>query len=163
MRNVFESVAPSYDRMNDFMSGGIHRIWKDQFISRLSPTKDMKLLDVAGGTGDIAFRFVEAIRKDYGIKRDENVVVVDINPGMLEVGRKRAIERNYNNLEFREGNAEKLEVADESVDAYTIAFGIRNCTNVDKVLSEAYRVLKPGGRFMCLEFSHVETPLIKQY
>ncbi|KAJ3314694.1 2-hexaprenyl-6-methoxy-1,4-benzoquinone methyltransferase [Boothiomyces sp. JEL0838] len=158
VKNVFESVAPSYDIMNDVMSGGIHRLWKDYFISKLSPTNSTKLLDVAGGTGDIAFRFIDKIRKEYGT--DPDVRVLDINENMLQVGRERAKKKGYE-LEFVQGNAEELQFENDTFDAYTIAFGIRNCTHVDRVLSEAYRVLKPGGRFMCLEFSHVESPLIK--
>ncbi|KAJ3257346.1 2-hexaprenyl-6-methoxy-1,4-benzoquinone methyltransferase [Boothiomyces macroporosus] len=142
----------------DVMSGGIHRLWKDYFISKLSPTNSTKLLDVAGGTGDIAFRFIDKIRKEYGT--DPDVRVLDINENMLQVGRERAKKKGYE-LEFVQGNAEELQFENDTFDAYTIAFGIRNCTHIDRVLSEAYRVLKPGGRFMCLEFSHVESPLIK--
>ncbi|KAJ3371797.1 2-hexaprenyl-6-methoxy-1,4-benzoquinone methyltransferase [Kappamyces sp. JEL0680] len=161
---VFKSVAGNYDVMNDFMSAGIHRLWKDEFIKRLSPTPDMKLLDVAGGTGDIAFRFVESIQKEYGVRADGNVRLVDINPAMLQVGQERAAKRGYLGITFEEGNAEMLEnVPSDSVDAYTIAFGIRNCTNIDKVIAEAYRVLKPGGRFMVLEFSHVSNPVLSKF
>ncbi|KAJ1561161.1 2-hexaprenyl-6-methoxy-1,4-benzoquinone methyltransferase [Nowakowskiella sp. JEL0078] len=167
---VFGSVAKNYDVMNDFMSMGIHRLWKDHFINSLAPSRDTKLLDVAGGTGDIAFRFLDNVKKNYGSIHDAQVTVVDINPSMLEVGRERAIKGGYvgiseefPKIEFLEGNAENLaDIQSESVDAYTIAFGIRNCTHVDKVISEAYRVLKPGGRFMCLEFSKVENPVINK-
>ncbi len=162
VKKVFQSVAPQYDRMNDFMSLGIHRCWKQTFIERLSPTPDMKLLDVAGGTGDISFQFIKSVKQEYNVQVDENVTILDINPEMLKVGNERAISRGFTGLKFIEGNAEKLELPDEQFDCYTIAFGIRNCTNIDKVLQEAYRVLKPGGRFMCLEFSHVTTPLIKE-
>jgi 2-methoxy-6-polyprenyl-1,4-benzoquinol methylase len=162
VRQVFESVAPQYDRMNDFMSLGIHRCWKETFINRISPTPNMKLLDVAGGTGDVSFQFVEQVKKEYGQKVDDNVTVFDINPEMLKVGKQRAINRGLTKLSFVEGNAEKLPFEDNQFDCYTIAFGIRNCTNVDVVLKEAYRVLKPGGRFACLEFSHVTNPLLKQ-
>ncbi|KAJ3415676.1 2-hexaprenyl-6-methoxy-1,4-benzoquinone methyltransferase [Chytridiales sp. JEL 0842] len=162
---VFHNVAKQYDIMNDAMSAGVHRLWKDHFISTLNPTKDMRLLDVAGGTGDIAFRFLNSVKAKYGPSNNANVTVVDINPSMLQVGRERAPAFGYGNspqISFQEGNAESLEnIPSESVDAYTIAFGIRNCTHVDKVLEEAYRVLKPGGRFMCLEFGHVDTPIVK--
>ncbi|KAJ3270666.1 2-hexaprenyl-6-methoxy-1,4-benzoquinone methyltransferase, partial [Terramyces sp. JEL0728] len=126
------------------MSGGVHRLWKDHFISKLSPTNSTKLLDVAGGTGDIAFRFIDKIRKEYGT--DPDVRVLDINENMLQVGRERAEKRGYE-LEFIQGNAEQLQFENDSFDAYTIAFGIRNCTHIDKVLSEAYRVLKPGAAY----------------
>ncbi|KAJ3112753.1 2-hexaprenyl-6-methoxy-1,4-benzoquinone methyltransferase [Phlyctochytrium bullatum] len=159
---VFKNVASKYDVMNDFMSAGVHRLWKDHFIRKLSPGPTTKLLDVAGGTGDIAFRFLDYVRAAYGPANQASVQVVDINPAMLEVGERRASELGYlstGQISFAEGNAEKLEfVEDNSVDAYTIAFGIRNCTHVDKVIAEAYRVLKPGGRFMVLEFGRVNTP-----
>lgn len=155
VREVFASVAPSYDRMNDFMSMGIHRLWKDNLISKLDPTGETRLLDVAGGTGDIAFRFVEKT----GMA--ENVTVVDINTEMLAYGRQRAVAKNLN-MDFVEGNAQDLQLESNSYDAYTIAFGIRNCTDIPKVLEEAYRVLKPGGRFLCLEFSHVRNPVLAQ-
>ncbi|KAJ3278002.1 2-hexaprenyl-6-methoxy-1,4-benzoquinone methyltransferase [Borealophlyctis nickersoniae] len=162
---VFGNVASKYDLMNDVMSGGVHRLWKDHFIRTLAPGPKTELLDVAGGTGDIAFRFLDYARNLYGAASQAKVTVVDINPAMLEVGKQRAPQFGYRDspqISFREGNAEHLEfVADNSVDAYTIAFGIRNCTHVDQVVREAYRVLKPGGRFMCLEFGRVETPVIK--
>jgi 2-methoxy-6-polyprenyl-1,4-benzoquinol methylase len=156
---VFKSVAGQYDLMNDFMSMGIHRCWKTHFINELSPTLDMTLLDIAGGTGDISFKFIEYLQDE---QTQENVTVVDINPEMLKVGRSRALEKGYDKLKFVEGNAEHLDFESSSVDAVTMAFGIRNCTNIDQVISEAYRVLKPGGRFMVLEFSHVENPILKQ-
>ncbi|XP_050315046.1 2-methoxy-6-polyprenyl-1,4-benzoquinol methylase, mitochondrial-like [Anthonomus grandis grandis] len=154
---VFEDVAKDYDIMNDAMSLGIHRIWKDYFMCQLGPTKNTKLLDVAGGTGDIAFRFLNYVNK-YKIEGC-HVTVTDINPRMLQVGKKRSQELKHNPdlISWQEGNAEELPFKDNKFNAYTIAFGIRNCTHIDKVLSEAYRVLQPGGRFMCLEFSQLES------
>lgn len=142
--------------MNDVMSFGVHRIWKDIFIDRLSPTPGTKLLDVAGGTGDIAFRFLKYLKNQ---QPTSHVTVCDINASMLEVGKKRSSEFDYckDRMEWVEGNAESLTFSDNLFDAYTIAFGIRNVTHIEKVLDEAYRVLKPGGRFMCLEFSHVNS------
>ncbi|KAK6642154.1 2-hexaprenyl-6-methoxy-1,4-benzoquinone methyltransferase [Polyplax serrata] len=158
--NVFKSVADNYDMMNDAMSLGIHRVWKDIFVDRLTPTPGTKLLDVAGGTGDISFRFLRYLRNQ---SPKSFVTVSDINPKMLEVGRKRSEDLDYckNNIEWVEANAEKLPFSDETYDAYTIAFGIRNVTHMEKVLDEAYRVLKPGGRFMCLEFSEVQNDYLK--
>ncbi|KAI8930328.1 ubiE/COQ5 methyltransferase family-domain-containing protein [Entophlyctis helioformis] len=171
-RTGVQEVAGKYDVMNDFMSAGVHRLWKDHYIRTLGPTASTRLLDVAGGTGDIAFRFLDHIRQANGGGSDAaalgsaHVTVVDINPAMLAVGRERAIKLGYPadspHIDFQEGNAEHLDhIPDASVDAYTIAFGIRNCTNVDRVVREAYRVLKPGGRFMVLEFSSVNNPLIR--
>uniref|UniRef100_A0A6B2LC22 2-methoxy-6-polyprenyl-1,4-benzoquinol methylase, mitochondrial n=1 Tax=Arcella intermedia TaxID=1963864 RepID=A0A6B2LC22_9EUKA len=159
--------------MNDMMSMGVHRLWKDYFIQKLNPLPGTQLLDVAGGTGDIAFRFMHHVKNSpfYAAHRAQSglpskVTVIDINPSMLAVGQERAIKQGYfpsgegdPAIEFKLGNAEALPIPDCSVDAYTIAFGIRNCTNVDKVLCEAFRVLKPGGRFLCLEFSRVENTL----
>lgn len=150
VRGVFDRVASRYDLMNDLMSGGWHRFWKDTMVAQLLPARNMHLLDVAGGTGDIAFRFLKA-------STHSKVTVCDINPHMLEEGRNRAIDRNIlTNIEWVCGNAEKLPMEDMSVDAYTIAFGIRNVTDIPAALREVYRVLKPGGRFLCLEFSHVK-------
>ncbi|KAJ3016603.1 2-hexaprenyl-6-methoxy-1,4-benzoquinone methyltransferase [Thoreauomyces humboldtii] len=161
---VFGSVASSYDVMNDVMSAGIHRLWKDHYMRTLAPGPDTHLLDVAGGTGDIAFRFLDHVRSTHGTLGTAKVTVVDINPAMLEVGKRRSIGLGYTGqdvIEFREGNAERLDsIPDASVDAYTIAFGIRNCTHVDRVLAEAYRVLKPGGRLAVLEFSKVMNPIL---
>ena len=156
VRDVFDSVADDYDRMNDVMSAGVHRIWKNSLIDSLNPRADMHLLDVAGGTGDIAFRFLEAAPKGM-------VTVADINAEMLRVGKKRAEERGFaDRSDFVCADAQKLPLNDCSVDAYTIAFGIRNVTRVEEALAEAYRVLKPGGRFLCLEFSHEILPLFKK-
>lgn len=151
VREVFDTVASKYDVMNDLMSGGIHRLWKDTFINELKPRAGMKLLDVAGGTGDIAFRFL----KNGG----GSVTVCDINYEMLHVGRDRAIDHGIlNNINWTVGDAQCLPLPDNSVDAYTIAFGIRNVTRIDEALSEAFRVLRPGGKFQCLEFSKVVVP-----
>jgi ubiquinone/menaquinone biosynthesis methyltransferase len=153
VKGVFSNVAPKYDIMNDVMSFGIHRIWKDKFIKMLSPSDGSKLLDVAGGTGDIAFRYLKACRGE--------VTVCDINPEMLGEGRKNAIDKNIlGNIEWLCGNAQELPLSDNTYDYYTIAFGIRNVTDIAAVLREAHRVLKYGGRFMCLEFSKVTNPLL---
>jgi demethylmenaquinone methyltransferase / 2-methoxy-6-polyprenyl-1,4-benzoquinol methylase len=151
VREVFDTVASKYDLMNDLMSGGVHRLWKDSFINELKPRPGMKLLDVAGGTGDIAFRFL----KNGG----GAVTVCDINYEMLYVGRDRAADHGIlQNINWTVGDAQKLPLPDQSVDAYTIAFGIRNVTRITEALSEAYRVLRPGGKFQCLEFSKVVVP-----
>ncbi|XP_017102387.2 2-methoxy-6-polyprenyl-1,4-benzoquinol methylase, mitochondrial [Drosophila bipectinata] len=163
VHEVFEQVANSYDMMNDAMSMGIHRLWKDIFVERLGPTHGMKLLDMAGGTGDISFRYLKYLANQPNPKnRISHVTVSDINQHMLDVGEERArrlgltSERLPNaSVAWKCADAEKLPFQDETFNAYTIAFGIRNCTHVDKVLTEAYRVLQPGGRFMCLEFSHL--------
>lgn len=157
VRNVFSSVAPKYDLMNDLMSGGIHRLWKAALIDWLRPRGTMKLLDVGGGTGDIAFRFLE-----HG---GGHVTVSDINPDMLSVGRDRAIDKGIiNGIDWVPADAEVLPFEDSSFDAFTIAFCIRNVTHIENVLAEARRVLKPGGRFLCLEFSKVVIgPLEKAY
>ncbi len=154
---VFHKVAKRYDLMNDIMSAGMHRVWKDAMVSALNPPKrdGWTSLDVAGGTGDIAFRIVEASQ------RAAHVTVLDINGSMLSVGRGRAEKRGLlDNLDFVEANAEALPFDDERFDAYTVAFGIRNVPRIDVALAEAWRVLKPGGRFLCLEFSEVEMPLL---
>lgn len=151
VRGVFDSVATRYDIMNDLMSLGIHRAWKAEFVAWLAPRPDMHLLDVAGGTGDIAFRFLE--------KGGGRVTVCDLTEEMVLVGRDRAVDRGIlGGVDWVVGNAEALPFPDCSVDAYTIAFGLRNVTHIDKALAEARRVLKPGGRFMCLEFSHLVWP-----
>lgn len=156
--DVFTTVASKYDLMNDAMSFGIHRIWKDIFIQRLSPTPGTKLLDVAGGTGDIAFRFLRYLKNEQPVG---HVTICDINPKMLEVGRSRSLKLDFctDRVEWVECNAEFLPFENDVFDAYTIAFGIRNVTHISKVLDEAYRVLRPGGRFLCLEFSRVHPNL----
>ncbi len=155
--DVFSSVARRYDLMNDLMSGGLHRAWKGAMVSALNPPKNgrpWRLLDVAGGTGDIAFRVSERARGHA------DIVVADINPEMLAVGRERAEKRGIAGVSFEEANAEALPFPDASFDAYTIAFGIRNVPRIDAALAEAFRVLKHGGRFLCLEFSEVDTPML---
>ena len=154
VRGVFDSVARRYDLMNDLMSGGVHRLWKDILIDRLRPRDGMELLDVAGGTGDIAFRFLKRAPGAH-------VTVCDINASMLEVGRNRAFDRaRVHGIDWVCGDAEALPFEDSSIDAYTIAFGLRNVTDKDAALREARRVLRPGGRFLCLEFSQVVLPML---
>ena len=146
---VFSSVARKYDVMNDAMSGGMHRLWKDRFVRRVKPQPGEQILDMAGGTGDIAFRMAA---------RGATITVSDINQDMLDVGIERALERGLDTLVWSRQNAEQLTFPDRFFDAYTIAFGIRNVTFIDRALAEAYRVLKHGGRFYCLEFSTTEWP-----
>ena len=156
VNEVFHSVASRYDLMNDLMSMGLHRVWKSIMINKLDPPRSdapFALLDVAGGTGDIAFRAAKAAGSGF------RATVCDINIDMLEVGRSRAAARHLDEqVSFVEGNAEALAFADRSFDAYTIAFGIRNVPQIDLALREAYRVLRPGSRFLCLEFSTVDVP-----
>jgi demethylmenaquinone methyltransferase/2-methoxy-6-polyprenyl-1,4-benzoquinol methylase len=146
---VFSSVAAKYDVMNDAMSGGMHRLWKDRFVRRVKPQPGEAILDMAGGTGDIAFRLAD---------RGAEVTVADINQDMLDVGIERAIERGLTGLAWSCQDAERLGYPRAMFDAYTIAFGIRNVTRIDKALAEAHRVLKYGGRFFCLEFSSTQWP-----
>jgi demethylmenaquinone methyltransferase/2-methoxy-6-polyprenyl-1,4-benzoquinol methylase len=155
VRQVFASVAPHYDLMNDLMSAGVHRLWKNTLVDVLHPRPGESYLDVAGGTGDVAFR----ILRRQGERPD--VTVCDINPAMLAVGRDRAADRGLlKGLTWTTGDAESLPFPDRTFDGYTIAFGLRNVTDIDKALFEAYRVLKPGGRFYCLEFGKVTSPAI---
>lgn len=157
---IFSNVARRYDVMNDLMSLGVHRAWKQALIDWLSPSPDTQLLDVAGGTGDIAFRFLDRLASKSGSAR---ALVCDINPEMLAVGLDRAHERGVaGRVAFACGDAERLPLNDASFDAYTIAFGIRNVTHIEKALAEAFRVLKPGGRFLCLEFSKVDNPMLQR-
>lgn len=160
VRQVFESVAPRYDVMNDLMSGGVHRLWKNALVDVVNPRPGEKFLDVAGGTGDIAFRLLA--RQTRGLVEGRpDVTVCDINPAMLNVGRDRAVDRGFlDGLAWTTGDAEALPFPDRSFDGYTIAFGLRNVTDIDKALGEAHRVLKPGGRFYCLEFSKVTSPAL---
>src|SRR6478672_7843077 len=146
---VFSSVARRYDVMNDLMSGGLHRLWKDRFVARVKPRPGEQILDMAGGTGDVAFRLA---------RRGARVTIADINSDMLEVGKERAQERGLTRLEWRVENAESLSFADGRFDAYTIVFGIRNVTDIPAALKEAHRVLKRGGRFYCMEFSSSDWP-----
>ncbi len=150
---VFSSVAAKYDIMNDAMSGGMHRLWKDRFVKRVKPQPGEAILDMAGGTGDIAFRMAE---------RGATVTVADINQDMLDVGVERAMDRGLDSLVWSCQNAEELSYSRSTFDAYTIVFGIRNVTHIDKALAEANRVLKPGGRFFCMEFSTTEWPGFKE-
>ncbi|MDQ3482274.1 MAG: class I SAM-dependent methyltransferase [Pseudomonadota bacterium] len=146
---VFSSVARRYDLMNDLMSGGLHRRWKDRFVTRVKPRPGEQILDMAGGTGDVAFRMA---------RRGAHVTVADINPDMLAVGMERAAERGLQHLSWKQENAESLSFAGNGFDAFTIAFGIRNVTDIAAALGEAHRVLRHGGRFYCLEFSTSEWP-----
>lgn len=160
VRGVFERVAPRYDLMNDLMSGGIHRLWKAALIAEIDPRPGELLLDVAGGTGDIATRFLDAAG---GADRGAGAIICDINPAMVAVGRDRALDGGYTaGLAWAVGDAERLPVASATIDVYTIAFGLRNVTRIDAALAEARRVLKPGGRFFCLEFSRVTLPGLSQ-
>ena len=163
VRRVFDSVAPRYDLMNDLMSAGIHRLWKAELIAEIAPRPGETLLDVAGGTGDIATRYLAALGRNSRAAGHEHdgpcAIICDINAEMLNVGRDRAIDNGHiNGLSWVAGDAEHLPVASHSVDVYTIAFGLRNVTHLDAALVEARRVLKPGGRFYCLEFSRVVVP-----
>lgn len=155
VNDVFARVASRYDLMNDLMSAGLHRLWKDELITWLAPPRrpgSFTLLDVAGGTGDVALRFLRAA------DQEARCVLCDINPEMLRVGRSRIAGEAASRLRLVQGNAEALPFADATMDAYTIAFGIRNVTALDQALAEAFRVLRPGGRFLCLEFSDVQVP-----
>jgi demethylmenaquinone methyltransferase/2-methoxy-6-polyprenyl-1,4-benzoquinol methylase len=154
VNDVFHSVARRYDLMNDLMSAGLHRLWKEALVTAVNPSKTRPHhhLDVAGGTGDVAFRVLDA----GGPKT--HVTVLDINGDMLAVGRGRAEARHADRIDFVEANAEALPFGEKRFDAYTIAFGIRNVPRIEAALSEAYRVLKRGGRFVCLEFSKVDMP-----
>jgi demethylmenaquinone methyltransferase/2-methoxy-6-polyprenyl-1,4-benzoquinol methylase len=146
---VFSSVARRYDLMNDLMSGGMHRLWKDRFVARVKPRAGEAILDMAGGTGDVAFRMA---------RRGALVTVADINTDMLGEGQKRAEAKSLTGLSWKVENAEKLSFANSSFDAYTIVFGIRNVTDIPAALREAHRVLKRGGRFYCMEFSSSDWP-----
>ena len=146
---VFSSVARRYDVMNDLMSGGMHRLWKDRFVARVKPRAGEEILDMAGGTGDVAFRMA---------RRGARVTVADINADMLEVGKQRAERQQIPGLEWKVENAERLSFADATFGAYTIVFGIRNVTDVPAALREAHRVLERGGRFYCMEFSSSDWP-----
>jgi len=156
VNDVFHSVARRYDLMNDLMSAGLHRVWKDIMVNTLNPPKTdapFALLDVAGGTGDVAFRAAKAAGQGF------RATVFDINLDMLNVGRARAAARHLDDrVVFVDGNAESLSFPDRTFDGYTIAFGIRNVPRIDLALAEAFRVLRPGGRFLCLEFSTVDVP-----
>jgi demethylmenaquinone methyltransferase/2-methoxy-6-polyprenyl-1,4-benzoquinol methylase len=157
VNQVFARVAKRYDLMNDLMSGGLHRLWKDDLIAWMSPrnsSQSNRLLDVAGGTGDIAERFLKASGAGG------EAIICDISAEMLDAGRNRAQARHLGQTQFVQANAEALPFCDGAMDAYTIGFGIRNVTDIQAALTEALRVLKPGGRFLCLEFSQVEMPML---
>ena len=147
VQRVFDDVYNKYDLMNDFMSLGVHRIWKRDLMNWMNPSKDKVLIDVACGTGDLAKLFLDLTSKD------ENVFCIDPNKGMIGKGKEKL--KNYKNIKWLIASAEKLPIKDNSCDYYTISFGLRNTKNLDKALSEAYRVLKPGGRYLCLEFSKI--------
>ncbi|MCE2952021.1 MAG: bifunctional demethylmenaquinone methyltransferase/2-methoxy-6-polyprenyl-1,4-benzoquinol methylase UbiE [Alphaproteobacteria bacterium] len=158
--NVFKSVAPHYDLMNDLMSGGLHRFWKDEMIKVVRPAPAGRYLDVAAGTGDIARRLKKALPQDD----TSEIYLCDRNPAMLSTGRDNALDQgDVDRLTWVCGDAEALPFPDDSFDAYTIAFGLRNVSRLDLALQEARRVLKPGGLFVCLEFSKVRHPLLRSF
>ena len=170
VHDVFEKVSTNYDVMNDFMSAGMHRCWKDQFVSRLNPELGKDYLDVAGGSGDITFRILDALNEKLlttppMTDKEGGITISDINEHMLEQGELRYLKRKKSTdavpVTFAPANAEALPFADNSFDAYTIAFGIRNVTHVDAALKEAYRVLRPGGHLLVLEFSEVTDPMLR--
>ena len=154
VNRVFSEVYEKYDFMNDVMSLGIHRIWKKNMIDWMRPQKDTSLLDVASGTGDLAKKFLERTNNNC------NIVCVEPNKDMIKIGEKKL--RDYKNVKWKLASAEKLPFKDNTFDFYTISYGIRNVSNINQTLKEALRVLKPGGRFMCLEFSKIENELLNQ-
>jgi demethylmenaquinone methyltransferase/2-methoxy-6-polyprenyl-1,4-benzoquinol methylase len=158
VRGVFETVAHRYDAMNDLMSWGVHRLWKAALVDALAPRPGMRVLDLAGGTGDVAGRIAERVRRAGGTP---DIVVCDLTPAMIEAGRDRAIDMGrLDGIAWTCGDAQALPFADRSMDACTIAFGLRNVSLIDRALGEIRRVLKPGGRFLCLEFSRVVVPVL---
>ena len=161
VRALFESVAPRYDLMNDLMSAGIHRWWKSEMVAWLKPRPGQRLLDVAGGTGDIALRALPHLLP-HGAMAKGGAIVCDASSSMLTIGRARALDQGIlDGIEWVSADAERLPVVDRSVDLYTIGFGLRNVTRIDAALAEARRVLKPGGRFLCLEFTPEINPLLQ--
>ena len=156
VQDVFSSVASKYDVMNDMMSFGLHRIWKRSLIDQIRPKPNQKFLDVAGGTGDISFKIYNETDKQA------DITVCDLNQNMLDEGKRRAEEKGYDTLKWQHGNAQELPFEDNSFDVYTISFGLRNVTDIDLALREAHRVLKPGGRYFCLEFSKVTNEVLAQ-
>ena len=157
VRNVFASVASKYDLMNDLMSGGMHRLWKKEFLAQI-PDFNGKLLDMASGTGDIAKKYY-AKAKGEGLSPD--ITACDASAEMLKEGRNNALDAGILDIKYQVTEAEKLPFKDESFDYYTVAFGVRNFTDIPAALKEAYRVLKPGGKFLCLEFSHIQKPILE--
>ncbi len=161
VRAVFDSVVSRYDLMNDLMSGGVHRLWKNAMVDWLAPQPDWRVLDMAGGTGDIAFRVLGRMNRSNLAGGTGSIVVCDINHAMIEKGRDRAIDTGrLHGLDWTTGDAERLPFPDSHFDAYTVAFGLRNVTAIEDALKEARRVLAPGGRFLCLDFSHVTEPML---
>ena len=161
VRALFESVAPRYDLMNDLMSAGIHRWWKSEMLAALKPRPGQRLLDVAGGTGDIVLRAWPRLREEERAAA-ASAVVCDASPAMLAIGRTRALDQGIlTGIEWLCADAERLPLSDRSVDLYTVGFGLRNVTHMDRALAEAHRVLRPGGRFLCLEFTPEITPLLQ--
>jgi demethylmenaquinone methyltransferase / 2-methoxy-6-polyprenyl-1,4-benzoquinol methylase len=161
VRAVFDSVAQRYDLMNDLMSGGIHRLWKAEMVAWLKPRPGQQLIDVAGGTGDVALRALKHLVPEGGAGGG-GAVVCDTNARMLEIGRARALDQGIlDGIEWLGADAERLPLTERSFDLYTIAFGLRNVTRIEAALAEARRMLKPGGRFMCLEFTPEATPLLQ--
>jgi demethylmenaquinone methyltransferase/2-methoxy-6-polyprenyl-1,4-benzoquinol methylase len=160
IRAVFESVAERYDLMNDLMSAGIHRWWKSEMVALLKPRPGQRLLDVAGGTGDIALRALPHLTQSEAA--EGGAVICDVSEAMLAIGRARALDQGIlTGIEWLCADAERLPLADRSVDLYTIGFGLRNVTHIEEALAEARRVLKPGGRFLCLEFTPEITPFLQ--
>src|SRR5215813_10648112 len=160
IRAVFESIAERYDFMNDLMRAGIHRWWKSEMVALLKPRPGQRLLDVAGGTGDIALRVFPHLTQREAAEGE--AVICDVSEAMLAIGRARALDRGIlTGIEWLCADAERLPVADRSVDLYTIGFGLRNVTHIEEALAEARRVLKPGGRFLCLEFTPEITPFLQ--
>lgn len=167
VHSVFKNIVDSYDIMNDVLSVGIHRIWKDIFIQELGPTHGTRLLDSAGGTGDIAFRYINFLKNTPNPHNiSSHISICDINQHMLDVGQKRADKLNLSqpnncSIQWKQEDAQNLSFSEGSFTAYTIAFGIRNVTHIEEALSEAYRVLQPGGRFLCIELSHVNNEILR--
>jgi len=159
VHEVFSSVSRKYDLMNDLMSMGLHRLWKRRMVEMMRPFEGVRMLDVAGGTGDISFRFLQ--RAERKAVQDVHITVCDINENMLQEGQVRAVDKNIlSRIEWQVGNAEKLPFEDGIFDYCTIAFGIRNVTDIPQALREMYRVLKPGGKLVCLEFSSIDSSLL---